>query len=142
MFELHPQLAADCIEIGELPLCRALLMDDAHYPWVILVPRRPDIREVFQLSPADRHTLSEESAHTAQAMNVLFNADKMNIAALGNQVPQLHIHHIARFSNDPAWPAPVWGKLPRQPYTNAEKGTLVRRLQGALSSLLLPQRTA
>jgi len=110
-FELHPQLARDCLVIGEFPLSLLLLMNDSQYPWFILVPKRPAIREIHHLSEADQHQLLLESAALATAMESVFQPDKLNIAALGNMVPQLHVHHIARFSDDPAWPAPVWGKL-------------------------------
>ena len=104
MFELDDRLQADTVEIGELSLCRVLLMNDAQYPWVILVPQRENVREVFELSDADQHQLMIESNAVAKAMADHFKAEKMNVAALGNMVPQLHIHHIVRFSNDAAWP--------------------------------------
>ena len=106
MFELHPRLAADTREVTRLSLCRVLLMNDRRFPWLILVPARADIREIHQLSAPDRATLVEEIATVAQAMETLHKADKMNVAALGNQVPQLHVHVIARFTSDPAWPNP------------------------------------
>jgi diadenosine tetraphosphate (Ap4A) HIT family hydrolase len=127
-FELHPQLAADTHPVGDLPLCRVLLMDDANWPWVILVPRRPDLREICELSDADQHTLIRESSLVASNLIELFNADKLNVAALGNQVPQLHLHHIVRHTYDPAWPKPVWGALPRQPYAPAKARETVKRL--------------
>jgi diadenosine tetraphosphate (Ap4A) HIT family hydrolase len=116
-FTLHPRLAADTIALGDWPLCRLLLMNDARFPWVILVPARPDLREIHDLPPAERATLIEEIARASALMQQAFKADKMNVAALGNQVPQLHIHIIARFAADPAWPNPVWEstvqKLPK-----------------------------
>lgn len=115
-FELHPRLAADTVEITRLPLCRVLLMNDANYPWVILVPERTGIREIHELSETGQIQLIKESSHVSRVMSQLFNPEKMNIAALGNVVPQLHIHHIARFEHDPAWPRPVWGQRPIQPY--------------------------
>ena len=127
-FELHPQLKADTHFVGDLPLCRALLMDDANWPWVILVPRRPDVREVFELSDQDQVVLVRESSLLAANLSDMFKADKLNIAALGNQVPQLHLHHIVRHSYDPAWPKPVWGALPRQPYSPAKAKETVKRL--------------
>jgi diadenosine tetraphosphate (Ap4A) HIT family hydrolase len=117
MFELHPQLNRDCIPIGDFPLSRLLLMDDANYPWLILVPRRADIREIYQLSRNDQQRLIRESSYLARQLQEGLHADKINIAALGNQVPQLHIHHVARYENDPAWPHPVWGAVPRRAYT-------------------------
>ena len=115
-FELHPQLAADTIEIGQLTLCRVLLMNDANYPWLILVPQRPGLREIFELNTDEQIQLIHESSRVAQLMHAHFKADKMNIAALGNMVPQLHIHHIARYKTDLAWPAPVFGAHPARPY--------------------------
>lgn len=132
MFELHPQLQADCHLIGDLPLCRALLMDDSLYPWVILVPRTPGVTELYQLSEEQRSQLAEESARVAKTMAASFGADKMNVAALGNVVPQLHIHHIARFRTDSAWPAPVWGAAQRQPYAPQAASARVETLRAAL----------
>ncbi|HEY2110919.1 MAG TPA: HIT domain-containing protein, partial [Dongiaceae bacterium] len=107
-FTLHPRLAADTVALGDWPLCRLLLMNDARFPWVILVPARPELREIHDLPPAERATLIEEIARASALMQQAFAADKMNVAALGNQVPQLHIHVIARVASDPAWPNPVW----------------------------------
>lgn len=118
--------------MGRLALCRLLLMDDSQYPWFILVPERPDISEIHQLADADRARLWEESALLSRALVKGFAPDKLNIAALGNQVPQLHVHHIARYRHDPAWPQPVWGKLPPKPYYGAE----VEKLRALLRSLL------
>ena len=133
MFSLHPQLEADCTPVGDLALCRVLLLHDANYPWLILVPRRPDIVEIHELSGTDQHTLVDESSMVAGAMKSLFSAHKMNVAALGNMVPQLHLHHIARFREDPAWPGPVWGKLPARAYEPEaleERLSLVREAIG------------
>jgi diadenosine tetraphosphate (Ap4A) HIT family hydrolase len=116
-FELHPQLQKDGIALGSFPLCRLLLMNDANYPWFILVPQRDNIREIHELNESDLHLLSHESVTLARALTVVFKPDKLNIAALGNVVPQLHVHHIVRYQNDPAWPTPVWGKHPPLPYT-------------------------
>lgn len=132
MFQLHPQLAQDCEVLCDWPLSRVLLMRDANYPWLILVPRRVDKREIYELSEADQAQLLRESSRLAQGMAARFGADKMNIAALGNMVPQLHLHHIARFRTDPAWPKPVWGQVPAKPYTDDELAA--RRL--ALAPLL------
>jgi diadenosine tetraphosphate (Ap4A) HIT family hydrolase len=134
-FALHPQLAADTIEIGQLALCRVLLMNDANYPWLILVPQRPGLHEIFELNTDEQTQLIHESSRVAQLMSSHFNADKINIAALGNMVPQLHIHHIVRYKSDPAWPAPVWGQAPARPYA-ADQGQkrareLGRMLQAA-----------
>jgi len=136
MFTLHPRLAADTLTIGELPLCRLLLMNDASYPWCILVPRRADITEIYQLSADEQHQLTSESSLLAATLAELFQADKLNIAALGNMVPQLHLHHIVRYRTDPAWPAPVWGHRPAVPYTAEMAATVTRRLQQALAASL------
>ncbi|UAW97528.1 HIT domain-containing protein [Halopseudomonas nanhaiensis] len=112
MFELHPQLAQDCIAVGDLPLSRLLLMNDSQFPWLILVPRRREVTELFELSAADQAQLQAEMSGLGQLLKDTFNADKMNIAALGNMVSQLHIHVVVRFRVDPVWPAPIWGKLP------------------------------
>ena len=116
-FTLHQRLKQDTHLIGDFRLCRLLLMNDANYPWFILVPRRPDCREIFQLSGEDQRQYLKESSHLAEVLARVFEADKINIAALGNLVPQLHIHHIVRFTSDPAWPNPVWGYCDAQPYT-------------------------
>lgn len=134
MFELHPRLAADTREVTRLPLCRVLLMNDRRFPWLILVPQRPEIREIHQLSPADRATLVEEIARVAQAMEKLHKADKMNVAALGNQVPQLHVHVIARFASDPAWPNPIWGRGTAEAYEPGQMATAIAAVKGALGA--------
>jgi diadenosine tetraphosphate (Ap4A) HIT family hydrolase len=97
-----------------------LMMDDSQYPWFILVPEKADIKEIYQLSKSERHTLTEESSYLAENMATLYKADKMNIAAIGNLVPQLHIHHIVRYQTDKAWPAPIWGKFAAIPYTQQQ----------------------
>ncbi|VAW81205.1 hypothetical protein MNBD_GAMMA13-348 [hydrothermal vent metagenome] len=115
-FELHARLAADCIPIGRLPLSLLLLLNDAHYPWYVLVPRRVGVLEAFELQADEQQQLWHESVRLSQAMQRAFSADKMNMGMLGNLVPQLHVHHIARYRNDPAWPGPVWGHSDPQPY--------------------------
>lgn len=131
-FGLHPQLAQDTHFVADLPLCRVLLMDESRYPWLILVPRRAGIREIHELDAADRHQLWEESDQASHALLALFQPDKLNLAALGNMVPQLHLHHIARFQTDAAWPTPVWGKFPPEPYTPAAANWRCAALQQAL----------
>ncbi|HEX5339290.1 MAG TPA: HIT domain-containing protein [Gammaproteobacteria bacterium] len=128
MFTLHPQLEKDTIPLGAFPLSLLLLMNDSNYPWFILVPQRNDIRELHELDDADRTRLLNESTLLSRALIRAFTPDKLNIAALGNQVPQLHLHHIVRYTRDPAWPAPVWGKLPARPYYSAEAAKLSRLL--------------
>ena len=136
MFVLHPQLASDCIVVGQFELSTLLLMNDRQFPWFILVPRREDVTEVFQLDLADRAQLLDESCWLAEALKDAFAAHKINVAALGNMVSQLHIHHIARYREDPAWPAPVWGKLPAVPYTDEQLNERISRLKTVLTSEL------
>ena len=116
MFELHQQLESDCIPLGRLPLCRVLLMNESRYPWLILVPERPGITEVFELNEVDQLELMRESCSMADHLKRVFAADKMNVAAIGNLVPQLHLHHVVRYRTDAAWPAPVWGRFAPAPY--------------------------
>jgi diadenosine tetraphosphate (Ap4A) HIT family hydrolase len=132
MSDLHPQLKSDCLVIGRFPLSQLLLMRDANYPWFILVPDRPDISEIHQLSEGDQLQLIRESSLLAVRLMEAFQGDKMNIAALGNVVPQLHIHHVVRYRHDAAWPAPVWGKLAARPYSEAALEAVVERVKAVL----------
>ena len=116
MFELHPRLQADTQILGDLPLCRVLLAKDSQYPWLILVPRVDNLREIHHLAPAQQQQLMQESCAVATLMEQALSPDKINIGALGNLVPQLHLHHVARFSSDAAWPGPIWGAHPAIPY--------------------------
>lgn len=134
-FALHPQLAADCFVVGDWPLCRILLMNEARYPWFILVPRRAAIREVHELTAADRAQLWQESDQFSRQLLALFQPDKLNIAALGNVVPQLHVHHIVRYQTDAAWPAPVWGRFAPEAYTAAGAAERVAAVQAALKRI-------
>jgi diadenosine tetraphosphate (Ap4A) HIT family hydrolase len=115
-FNLHPRLAADTHLVCDWPLSRVLLMNDARYRWLILVPRRADAVELFNLDAADRGELTEEIANAARTLKHLTGAPKINIGALGNLVPQLHVHIVARSPGDPAWPGPVWGHSAAIPY--------------------------
>lgn len=129
-FQLHPRLHADSFVVAELELSRLLLMNDARYPWLILVPRIEQAVEIHHLPEKDQQQLWRESAHVAGIMERLFQPEKMNLGALGNLVPQLHIHHIARFVGDPAWPGPVWGHSAATLYSEsaaAERIALIRR---------------
>lgn len=132
MFELHPRLAADSVVIGRFDLSLLLLSKDANYPWCILVPQVEDAYEIHHLSEAEQIQLMRESCRLSEVMTSLFDAHKMNIAALGNVVRQLHIHHVARFENDAAWPQPIWGKIPAKAYSSEQWTELVKRLQNAL----------
>ena len=119
-FQLHPRLQQDCIDIGKFSLCRLLMMNDSQYPWFILVPEVVGKLEIYQLDKAERAVLLDESCYLAENLATFYKADKMNIAAIGNMVPQLHIHHIVRYQTDKAWPAPVWGKFAAAPYTEQQ----------------------
>ena len=116
MFALHERLEADTVFVTDWPLCRVLLLNDANYPWLVLVPRRNGVSEIHELDQSDRETLVEEMADAAHRLQNHLKAHKMNVAALGNVVPQLHVHVIARFTDDPAWPRPIWGVVPGTPY--------------------------
>jgi len=129
---LHQQLEKDCIVLGTLDLCAVLLMPDANYPWLILVPQRENISEIYQLSEEDQQQLIRESSQISRMMVELFKPDKINVAALGNMVSQLHIHHVARFTTDAAWPAPVWGAVPAKAYGDIELKKIKKRLQKSL----------
>lgn len=120
MFQLHSQLQRDCRLIGRFPLCQLLLLDDARFPWFVLVPERENVSEIYMLSEGDRAQLWAESDQLSRCIVNLFKPDKLNIAALGNVVPQLHLHHIARYTGDAAWPKPVWGLGIAEPYKNAQ----------------------
>ncbi len=121
MFKLNPHLTQDTFVVGDFPLCRLLLMNDTSYPWFILVPRRAEIREIFELEQCDQQQLLKESSQLSQVLDKIFQADKLNIAALGHVVSQLHIHHIVRYQTDQAWPNPVWGLFPAKPYSAREQ---------------------
>lgn len=133
MFQLHERLLADTVLVAEFTLSLVLLSKDANYPWIILVPKRHSIQEVYQLDIEDRQQLLHESCVVAETMTALFRPDKLNIATIGNMVPQLHMHHVARFSNDGAWPRPVWGAQPAASYNKDKLASLVLELQAALS---------
>ncbi len=109
---LHPQLQKDTVDIGDLPLSRVLIIKDAHYPWLLLVPRREDVTEIIDLDEVAQAQLMAEIARVGRALKEVTKCDKLNVAALGNVVPQLHVHIIARRTTDAAWPRPVWGVMP------------------------------
>jgi diadenosine tetraphosphate (Ap4A) HIT family hydrolase len=133
MFRLHPQLEKNTVLLGQFPLSLVLLSRDANYPWCILVPRREAMREIHHLGDEDRIQLMKESCHLAEVMVDLFVPDKMNVAVLGNKVEQLHMHHVARFAADPAWPGPVWGAVDAKAYAADKLDELVSRLRSALA---------
>ena len=126
---LHPQLAADTANLGDLPLSRVLVMNDANYPWLVLVPRKPDITEVVDLDEAEQAQLMREVTQAARALREVTGCHKLNIATLGNAVPQLHVHVIARFRHDAAWPKPVWGVAPSRAYEAQALDKLTRPLR-------------
>ncbi|WP_394131699.1 HIT domain-containing protein [Marinobacter nauticus] len=135
MFQLHERLAADTHKLGESRLCNVLLVNDNTWPWVILVPRVSGIREIYELPIEQQQRLLFESSALSEGMMELFSGDKMNVAALGNMVPQLHLHHIVRYQGDPAWPGPVWGKQPPVPYTDDQLVNVKAKLQSLLKQL-------
>ncbi len=135
-FQLHPQLQQDTVFIGKFPLSQVLLMNDCQYPWFILVPQRADIYEIYQLNQQDRMQLQEESCLLAHTLATLYQADKMNVAAIGNSVKQLHLHHLVRYQTDKAWPAPVWGKFPPLAYTAEQLAQQTHKLKTALAGFL------
>lgn len=133
MFELHSSLKADTVVLGQFTLCLVLLHRDANYPWAILVPKKQNLREIHHLALDDQAQLIRESSHLSEVMTSIFDPTTMNIAALGNSVPQLHLHHVARFENDAAWPKAVWGVTKAVRYKEGELDARVTRLRSALA---------
>lgn len=131
-FSLDARLAADTAVIGDLPLSRLLLMNDARWPWLILVPRRPAISEIIELSREDRSILMDEISACSALLKTLAAPHKINVAALGNVVRQLHIHVLARFLEDPAWPKPVFGFETAVPYDPQSRDMLAVRIREGL----------
>ncbi len=131
-FTLDSRLENDTLPIGQLQLCHVRLMDDARYPWLIIVPNRAHITEIIDLSDSEQMQLMREISAASNTLKTLFSPDKLNIAALGNHIAQLHVHIIARFVSDEAWPHPVWGKGEPQPYPPHMAGSLVDRIANAL----------
>lgn len=125
MFELHPKLAEDCFLLGDFELSKLLMMNDYHFPWFILVPKRESIKEIHQLTEVDQMQLTKEGVFLSSLIQKEFKAHKMNIAALGNMVPQLHVHVIARFDFDTCWPHPIWGRAQHLAF---EKKQLIERI--------------
>lgn len=131
-FVLDSRLENDSIVVGRFPLSLLLMSRDANYPWFILVPQRAGVTEIFHLNEADRAQLLAESCQLSEALNTLFMPDKINVAALGNMVPQLHLHHIARYKTDAAWPGPIWGAVEAQAYSSSAQ---VERIEGIVNAL-------
>lgn len=132
-FSLHPQLAADTVPVGDLALTRVLLAKDANYPWLILVPRRPNVTELIDLADREQMQLTGEIAQVSHALKTITECEKINIAALGNIVAQLHVHVIGRRHSDRAWPKPVWGVAPPVDYDPAVRDGFIRALREALN---------
>jgi diadenosine tetraphosphate (Ap4A) HIT family hydrolase len=128
-FTLHPQLERDTVAVGDLPLSRVVLMNDANFPWLIVVPRHAGAVEIFDLDDRERAQLMNELALLAQLLKDLTGCDKINIAAIGNVVPQLHVHVVARRRDDAAWPRPVWGALPARSYGETERDRLLQAIR-------------
>ena len=124
-FSLHPRLSQDADFVGDLPLCRVLLMNDSRWPWLVLVPRLANAVELTDLDRAGRALLIEETAQAAEWLKAHARADKINVGALGNVVRQLHVHIVARHAGDPAWPGPVWGFGAAVPYGDDEARAMV-----------------
>lgn len=133
MFKLDERLFKDTVVLGDFTLCRVLLMNDSRYPWLILVPRRAGISELFELKMAEQQQLWQETSYVGQVLKDVFQADKINIATLGNVVKQLHMHIVVRMQDDAAWPAPVWGNGAAQGYTGETLTAMRARLQAAFN---------
>ena len=127
-WSLHSRLKEDTIDIGDLPLCKVLVIKDANYPWLLLVPRREAV-EIIDLDEVEQAQLTTEVSRVARALKEITKCDKLNIAALGNVVPQLHVHVIARRTSDPAWPRPVWGVMPPLAHDAAEVQNFISALR-------------
>jgi diadenosine tetraphosphate (Ap4A) HIT family hydrolase len=134
MFALHDGLARDTFALATWSLSRVLLMNDSAYPWLILVPEREGARDLVDLAARDRSTLIEECARASSILRTMVKPDKLNVAALGNVVPQLHVHVIARFTSDPAWPKPIWGVRPPTPYGEAARADFKTRFDAAAAA--------
>jgi diadenosine tetraphosphate (Ap4A) HIT family hydrolase len=119
-FVLHPQLEKDSELVTELVLCSVRIINDINYPWLILVPKVDNISDVIDLSDVQQRMLWQESALVSRALKYLFTPDKLNVAALGNVVPQLHLHHIVRYKDDVSWPKPIWGQVPSKAYSDKQ----------------------
>lgn len=130
---LDPQLARDTVAIGELPLSRVLVMNDANYPWLVLVPRVPGAVEIFDLGGNEQADLMNEIALLARVLKDVTVCDKLNVAAIGNVVPQLHVHIVARARGDAAWPRPVWGAAPARPYQPEALDAFIARIRAEVA---------
>lgn len=136
MFELHPQLEADTVDLGASSLCRILLMNDQQFPWLILVPQVEQASEIYQLDKVQQTQLLAEISTVSKTLMQLFSGHKLNTAALGNMVPQLHIHLIVRYTTDLAWPNPVWGRKAASPYNDQQLEEISISLKNKLQHAL------
>ncbi|WP_269584354.1 HIT domain-containing protein [Roseibium sp. Sym1] len=132
-FDLNPRLEGDSYFVADLPLCTVRLMKDANYPWLLLVPRRSDMVELIDLDEADQQQLMREIAQASTCLRRVTDCEKLNVGALGNQVSQLHVHVIARFREDAAWPGPVWGVVPPLAYDPDKAENLIEQLRDGLA---------
>ncbi len=135
-FQLHPQLATDCFVMADFPLSQLLLCNDSAYPWFILVPKVEGVQDIYQLDWQQQQQLLNESSLLSEVIMQEFKGDKINVAALGNVVPQLHLHHIVRYKNDPCWPKPIWGQQALTPYTDEALADIKNRILPKLSAIL------
>ena len=135
-FTLHPQLVNDCYELADLPLCKLLLCNDSAYPWFILVPKVNDITDIYQLDWQQQQQLLNESSLLSELVMQAFAGDKMNVAALGNVVEQLHVHHVVRYKKDVSWPKPIWGQQALTPYTETELAAIKDKVLPNLAVVL------
>ncbi|GAA0786495.1 HIT family protein [Roseibium denhamense] len=133
-FELNPRLEGDSLPVLDLHLCEVRLMKDANYPWLLLIPKKNDLIEIIDLDEADQTELMGEIALASRVLRDVTDAEKLNVGALGNQVSQLHVHVIARFRDDAAWPGPVWGAAPTLTYPTEKQDALIDRLRDAFST--------
>ncbi|MCC2112829.1 MAG: HIT family protein [Hyphomicrobiales bacterium] len=133
-FVLDARLAADSVLVADLCLSTVRLMNDANFPWLLMIPRRPGLGEIIDLDATDRQSLMDEIATVSTALRAVTRCRKLNVAALGNQVAQLHVHVIARFAEDPAWPGPVWGAAAARAYDETAKDRLIADLRDALDA--------
>ena len=132
-WSLNPQLERDSSTLGNLPLCHIRLMNDANYPWLLLIPRCANATEIMDLSETDQAHLMREITKTIRALKTETSCHKINVAAIGNVVAQLHVHVVARFRTDTAWPKPVWGAAPARAYDDAALQKLLASLRAQLA---------
>lgn len=133
-FALHPDIIRDTVEVARLPLCRVGLMKDANYPWLVLSPMLAGLRDFHDVPVQHHAVLMAEIGRASRALQLVYQPDKINVAALGNVTPQLHIHVIARRASDPAWNKPVWGVVPAKAYEMAALGETLAKIGAALKA--------